>query len=96
MGLTGRVGSLIMPAPEYRPDYQRIMDYILARIAVGDWPPGHKLPTPAELATVIEPAASSQTARRATDTLQVQGVLVGRQGKGVFVAERPPPASSGA
>jgi GntR family transcriptional regulator len=76
--------------PEYKPDYQLIIDYIQARIAAGDWPPGHKLPTPAELATVIDPPTSPATVRRATDTLQDRGVLVGRQGKGVYVAERPP------
>lgn len=91
MGLTGRVGSLIMPAPEYKPDYQRIMDYIVERIAKGDWPPGHKLPPPAELTSVITPATSPQTVRRATDTLRDRGVLIGRQGKGVFVAGEPPP-----
>lgn len=76
--------------PEYKPDYQLIIDYIQARIAAGDWPPGHKLPTPAELTTVIDPPTSSATVRRATDTLQDRGVLVGRQGKGVFVAPVPP------
>jgi GntR family transcriptional regulator len=76
--------------PEYKPDYQLIIDYIQARIAAGDWPPGHKLPTPPELATVIDPPTSPATVRRATDTLQDRGVLVGRQGKGVYVAERAP------
>jgi GntR family transcriptional regulator len=75
--------------PEYKPDYQLIIDYVTARIASGDWPPGHKLPPPAELATVIDPPTSSATVRRATDTLQDRGVLVGRQGKGVYVAEHP-------
>lgn len=72
---------------EYKPDYQQIIEYILERIARGDWPPGFKLPLPAELATVIEPATSPATVRRATDTLRDRGVLVGRQGKGVYVAQ---------
>lgn len=75
---------------DYKPDYQRIIDYVMAKIHGGEWPPGHRLPPPAELATVIVPATSPQTVRRATDTLQDRGVLVGRQGKGVFVAESPP------
>lgn len=78
--------------PAYKPDYQRIIDYIVARIESGEWRPGDKVPPPAELATVIDPPTSPQTVRRATDTLQVQGVLFGRQGKGVFVADRPPAA----
>lgn len=80
--------------PEYKPDYQLIIDYIQARIAAGDWPPGHKLPTPDELKVVIDPPTSSATVRRATDTLQDRGVLVGRQGKGVFVAAHPPGVTS--
>jgi GntR family transcriptional regulator len=81
-------------SPEYKPDYQLIIDYIQARIAAGAWPPGHKLPTPAELATVIDPPTSPATVRRATDTLQDRGVLVGRQGKGVYVATHPPVVTS--
>lgn len=71
---------------EYKPDYQLIIEYILERIATGDWPPGFKLPPPAELGTAIDPPTSPYTVRRATDTLQDRGVLVGRQGKGVYVA----------
>lgn len=78
----------------YKPDYQLIIDYIEERIAAGDWPPGFKLPLPAELATVIDPPTSPYTVRRATDTLQDRGVLVGRQGKGVYVANHPPSVAS--
>lgn len=71
---------------EYKPDYQLIIEYILAQIAAGVWKPGDKLPLPVELATAIDPPTSPATVRRATDTLQDRGVLVGRQGKGVYVA----------
>ena len=72
--------------PEYKTDTQLIMEYIEERIRSGDWPPNHKLPPPAELTNVIVPPTSPATVRRATDRLQERGVLVGRQGKGVFVA----------
>lgn len=79
---------------EYKPDYQLIIDYIEEHIAAGNWPPGHKLPTPEELKGVIDPPTSAATVRRATDTLQDRGVLVGRQGKGVYVAQHPPSVAS--
>lgn len=75
--------------PEYKTDTQLIIEYIEERIRSGDWPPGHKLPLPTELRTVIDPPTSAATVRRATDRLQERGVLFGRQGKGVYVATSP-------
>lgn len=79
----------------YKPDYQLIIEYIEERIARGEWPPRYKLPPPVELATVIDPPTSPATVRRATDTLQDRGVLVGRQGKGVYVADSTPEMPAG-
>lgn len=77
-----------MPA---KPAYQRVIEDIRARITAGEWPPGHKLDPPDDLAAAYAAAwgigVSPQTVRRATDTLQQLGVLYGRQGVGVFVAE---------
>jgi DNA-binding GntR family transcriptional regulator len=78
--------------PEYRPDYQRVIDYVTERITSGEWPGGFKVPPPDELATAVDPPTSAATVRRATDTLKDRGVLYGRQGKGVFVT---PPATPG-
>lgn len=72
-----------------RYDYRAIMDDIQARIARGEWPPGFKLPTPRHLAAQFYGGVSIGTVRRATDALQILGVLEGHQGVGVFVAERP-------
>jgi GntR family transcriptional regulator len=90
--LTGRARK--ESAVPVTPVYQRIVEDILARIASGEWPPGHKLPPPAALADMYEQIwaderieVSPQTVRRSTDTLQIRGVLVGRQGVGVFVAQ---------
>jgi GntR family transcriptional regulator len=68
-----------------RYDYRAIMDDIREKIASGEWPPGFKLPTSQQLAERY--GVSPGTARRATDALQILGVLEGHQGVGVFVAE---------
>lgn len=75
-----------MPA---MPAYQRIEEDIKAKIASGEWPPGHKLAPPADLAAAYSAEwgedVSAGTVRRATDRLQTLEVLYGRQGVGVFV-----------
>lgn len=70
-----------------RYDYRAIMDDIRRKVAQGVWPPGFKLPPPRELAEQY--GVSAATVRRATDSLQLLGVLEGHQGVGVFVAEPP-------
>jgi DNA-binding GntR family transcriptional regulator len=70
-----------------RYDYRAIMQDIQDKVASGEWPPGFKLPPPRELAALY--SVSVGTVRRATDALQLLGVLEGHQGVGVFVTERP-------
>jgi GntR family transcriptional regulator len=76
------------------PAYQRVMEDIKSKISSGEWPPGHPLPTPIALAATYtaewEMSVSGPTVRRATDTLQTLGWLVGRQGVAVSVAPNPP------
>lgn len=87
--LAGRVGRTPVPA---MPAYQRVIEDIKAKIASGEWPPGHKLDPPERLAEGYAAAwgisVSAQTVRRGTDTLQALQVLTSRQGVGVFVAQR--------
>jgi GntR family transcriptional regulator len=68
--------------------YRRIADDLRARIAGGEYPPGERLPTYAELATIY--SASVSTIQRAVMLLQAQGVIVGVQGAGLYVAEARP------
>lgn len=79
-----------MPAT---PAYQRVINDIRSRITSGEWAPGYQLPPPDDLAVRYRTAwrigVSGATVRRATDTLQTLGVLYGRQGVGVFVADDP-------
>jgi GntR family transcriptional regulator len=65
--------------------YLQIMAQIQHRIAVGDWPPGHELPSIRTLAASIQ--VSVITVKRAYLELERDGVIVTRQGKGSFVAE---------
>lgn len=65
--------------------YRKIAADLRARIENGDHPPGSKLPTYAELASLY--STSISTAQRAIMLLQAQGVVVGVQGAGLYVAE---------
>lgn len=75
------------------PYYRRVMDDIRARVARGEWPPGERLPSTAELVEYYQRALASPTlsrnpVRRAIETLIETGELRGQQGLGVFVADR--------
>lgn len=64
--------------------YQRIADTLSERIAAGAYPDG-RLPTIQEIRE--EFGASYGSVRGAFLILKTQGIIVGRQGQGVFVAE---------
>ncbi len=85
---TGRAGSITVPV---QPEYLRIIDDVNELVESGRWPAGHRVPRPAELAA--EYHVSVGTVRRALDLLKDRGVLEGRQGKGVYVAERATPTA---
>jgi GntR family transcriptional regulator len=72
----------------------RVTADIRARIESGQWPPGHKLPTLQELIVMYREMfgpISETPIKTALRDLQTLGWLEGQQGKGVFVAPRPPP-----
>jgi GntR family transcriptional regulator len=77
-----------MPARSFEPHYRRIIADIRQRIASGEWPPGHKLPSTRELAALYE-VRSQSTVRQAITILLETGELRGHQGLGVFVADKP-------
>ncbi|MGL1955732.1 MAG: GntR family transcriptional regulator [Colwellia sp.] len=60
--------------------YQQIMEQIIQRIAVGDWPPNTPLPSIRQLA--IEIKVSIITVKRAYLELEREGVILTQQGKG--------------
>lgn len=71
-----------MPIP---PTMDELLDDLLTKIKDGTYPPGSQLPSGRALAA--EYNVSQSTISRAVATLREQGVLVGRPGRGVFVAE---------
>lgn len=77
--------GLLVSHADPRPMYLQIMAQIQQRIAVGDWPPGHELPSIRTLAASIQ--VSVITVKRAYLELERDGVIVTRQGKGSFVAD---------
>lgn len=68
-----------------RPMYLQIMEQMKHRVAVGDWPPGHEIPSIRALAADVR--VSVITVKRAYLELEREGVIVTRQGRGSFVAE---------
>jgi DNA-binding GntR family transcriptional regulator len=67
--------------------YETIKTSIRERIVNGLYKPGQKIPSESEL--VRQFGVSAITVRRALRDLTIEGRLVGRQGLGVFVADRP-------
>ena len=65
--------------------YLQIMEQIRHRIAVGEWRPAQELPSIRALAVATR--VSVITVKRAYLELELEGVIVTRQGKGSFVAE---------
>jgi GntR family transcriptional regulator len=68
-----------------QPPYLRIADLLRQRIANGEWTPGDRLPSRAQLAA--EYGVGDNVVRRAQENLIAQGVLEGRAGSGTYVAE---------
>lgn len=64
--------------------YERIESDLRRRIAAGEWKPGERLPTRQQLAD--EYRVSLQPIVAALLRLEMDGVVEGRQGKGIFVA----------
>ncbi|MFC8850661.1 MULTISPECIES: winged helix-turn-helix domain-containing protein [unclassified Micromonospora] len=71
-----------MPIP---PTMDELLDDLVRRIKSGEYPSGSQLPSGRSMAD--EYNVSHSTIQRAIATLRQRGVLVGRPGRGVFVAE---------
>ena len=78
--------GLLISQADRRPMYLQITEQIRRRIAMGDWPPGHELPSIRALAA--ETQVSVITVKRAYSDLEREGVIATRQGKGTFVSVR--------
>jgi GntR family transcriptional regulator len=75
-----------------RPLYLQLMEHIRQHVAVGDWPPGTKLPSIRELAATAK--VSVITVKRAYRELEIEGAIVTRHGLGSWVGDREDDARS--
>jgi len=76
--------GIVLSYGDGRPMYLQIVEQIRRRIAVGDWPPGHALPSIRQLA--VELQVSVITVKRAYFELERGGVIATHHGKGSVVA----------
>src|SRR5258708_27702677 len=72
--------------------YQRMADDRRARISSGEYPPGSRLPTKADLMARYQVAVN--TVERAIGELRQAGLVETLQGAGMFVREPPEPGHS--
>ncbi|MFC5813631.1 GntR family transcriptional regulator [Nonomuraea harbinensis] len=79
-----------------QPAYLQIADDLRAQIRGGSLAPGTPLPSTTRLAEQY--GASLSVVKLAVGVLRTEGLVIGQQGKGVFVRdadELPPPAKAG-
>ena len=79
--------GVILAKADPRPIYLQIIEQVRQRIAIGEWPPGHALPSIRELSAELR--ISVITVKRAYLELERDGVIATRQGKGSVVADTP-------
>jgi GntR family histidine utilization transcriptional repressor len=70
------------------PLYEQVKQYLLERIAAGDWRDGSKIPSEYELMETL--GASRMTVHRALREMSADGLLHRMQGVGTFVRNQPP------
>ncbi|MFG3554392.1 winged helix-turn-helix domain-containing protein [Micromonospora sp. NPDC047557] len=75
-----------MPIPTS--GYREVAEDLAARIRSGEYAPGERLPTYNELSDIYN--VSVTTVQRAVIVLQTRGLVVGLQGRGLWVAEELP------
>jgi GntR family transcriptional regulator len=79
--------GLTVSQADPRPLYLQVKEQIWHRVAIGDWAPGAEIPSIRALAAGLR--VSVITIKRAYLELEMEGIIVTRQGKGSFVADHP-------
>lgn len=79
--------QILLSQTDHRPMYLQIMEQIRHRVALGDWPAGQELPSIRAMAAALN--ISVITVKRAYLELEHEGLIVTRQGKGSFIADKP-------
>lgn len=75
-----------------KPKWEQLVDHLRSQIESGELGPGDQLPSTAQLRE--QHKVSTTVVRRAILVLQMQGVVEGVHGLGVFVADRDETAGS--
>lgn len=60
-----------------------IVNFVLERVASGDWPSGHKIPT--EQSLISQFSAARNTVRKALAQLEKDGIISRQVGRGTFI-----------
>lgn len=71
-----------------QPIYLQIADYVCEQILQQAWPPGERIPSVRDLGSSLE--VNPNTAMRAFDFLQQQGILFNKRGMGYYAADDAP------
>ncbi|KFG08212.1 GntR family transcriptional regulator [Streptomyces scabiei] len=71
-----------------RPIWRQVAQYVIDRIKDGTYPPGSRVPSTLELATLL--GVASSTSQKALAHLRAEGWLRGEVGLGTFVVDEPP------
>ncbi len=71
-----------------QPIYLQIADYVCEQILQQTWPPGERIPSVRDLGSSLE--VNPNTAMRAFDYLQQQGILFNKRGMGYYAADDAP------
>ncbi len=71
-----------------RPVWRQVAQYVIDRIKDGTYPPGSRVPSTLELATLL--GVASSTSQKALAHLRAEGWLRGEVGLGTFVVDEPP------
>lgn len=74
-----------MEFSDKQPIYLQIADYVCEQILQQAWPPGERIPSVRDLGSSLE--VNPNTAMRAFDYLQQQGILYNKRGMGYYAAD---------
>lgn len=77
-----------MEFSDKQPIYLQIADYVCEQILQQAWPPGERIPSVRDLGSTLE--VNPNTAMRAFDYLQQQGILFNKRGMGYYAADDAP------
>ena len=85
MAENSQLAEASAPRAIAKPRYRQIFDTLRERINSGEYPPGHKLPTEAELMRLFD--VSRTTVSRAMRDMELLGQITRRRGSGTYVCQ---------